>query len=250
MVKKIFHCEICQKIGPIHICRKCTGQFCTNCIDKVHEGITYQNELPLHNSQISYVDYCAYKCMGSNSPKYCFDCGENYMNMRRCLCCRMVFCSCCQKKNLINVKKIEYDDLNVCRLFCSKSCFEIYMEQPNNQWCICEDCGNEYYDISYKKQCDKCIFKSNYEKDVLFNENRIKLQEKMTSYLEKISPEEKKEFLEKIYPKVIQLSLQYPNITQNKVTLDAWLKNKDVGNNICYNLWDNIIDDYLQKIEL
>jgi hypothetical protein len=124
------------------------------------------------------------------------------------------------------------------------------MEQPNNQWCICEDCGNEYYDISYKKQCDKCIFKSNYEKNVLFNEKRIKLQDKMTSYLEKISPEEKKEFLEKNYPKLIQLSLQYPNITQNKVTLDAWLENKDVGNNICYNLWDNIIDDYLQKIEL
>ena len=35
------------------------------------------------------------------------------------------------------------------------------------------------------------------------------------------------------------------SIQENKVTLEKWLSTKNVGNNLCYNIWDEVIETYL-----
>ena len=244
MVKELYKCCICHKIGKINICRNCTQEFCDSCLDKIHPGIEYHNDFELGDSRINYVNYCAFKCISSKSPNFCFDCGENYLNMQKCLCCLMVFCSNCNKNNLLNKKIIPLEDLNISKKFCSKSCYEIFVESPNNRWCVCEDCGNEYYDISYKKMCNTCLKKYNYHKDVLFNQKRIILVNKIKSELEN-GTLTKKDLVEHLSIDVTKLNKQWTNIKENKVTFDMWILNRNAGNNMCYNIWDEAVDHFL-----
>ena len=120
------------------------------------------------------------------------------------------------------------------------------MEEPNNRWYICEDCGVEYYDISYKKQCDLCINKHNYHKNVLFDEKRNKIIERL--YIYSSNRDVQIDQIEcDLIPKVKNESSKWSNINENKVSLDMWLDNNNVGNNLCYNIWDKVVEEYLNK---
>jgi hypothetical protein len=118
------------------------------------------------------------------------------------------------------------------------------MEDPNNDWAICEECGSDYFDITYKKMCDGCLNKYNYNKEVLFEEKRRDLVDKFNRYLEvqKMEVIDVSDYLqEKVKVKCFLLK----SIQENKVTLEKWLSTKNVGNNLCYNIWDEVIETYL-----
>ena len=244
MGKSLYKCDICHKINRINICRICNHCFCDTCLDNKHHNVIYQNEFEPTDNRVNYVDYCAFGCIGTKSVTSCFDCGEKYINMSKCLCCKMVFCSLCNKNNLYNAKKIDREYYNTGKLFCSKSCYEIYMEDPNNKWLICEDCGIEYYDLTYKILCELCLNKYNYHNNIIFEEKRRELVNKFKNNIEtyKIDIVEiESYFLNKVKTE----SKKWPNITENKVTLDMWLNNENIGNNLCYNIWDDVIETYL-----
>ena len=244
MVKTLYKCVICKGMGKVNICRRCLLDFCDSCLDKIHQGVEYTNEFNGLDERVKYIDYCPYKCMDSKTINYCFDCGESYINMHRCLCCRMVSCSSCIKRNLLDKKTIPLEKQPTAKLFCSKNCYEIYMEDPNNDWAICEECGSDYFDITYKKMCDGCLNKYNYNKDVLFEEKRRDLVDKFNRYLEvqKMEVIDVSDYLqEKVKVKCFLLK----SIQENKVTLEKWLSTKNVGNNLCYNIWDEVIETYL-----
>ena len=244
MGKALYKCCICHKLGKINICRICSHEFCDKCLDKVHEGVKYENTWEKGDSRINYVNYCAFKCMGSKSDNSCFDCGENYIHMRKCLCCQMVFCTNCNKKNLYHKKQIFDEELYSGKSFCSKSCYEIYIEEPNNRWLICEDCGNDYYDIGYKKKCDLCLHKHNYHKNILFSNNRKSLVNNLVNYsIQKVIEIHKIELF--LNQKMLQECKNWSNVSENKVTLNMWLTNKNIGYNLCYNIWDEVVDNYL-----
>ena len=92
--------------------------------------------------------------------------------------------------------------------------------------------------------CDGCLNKYNYNKEVLFEEKRRDLVDKFNRYLEvqKMEVIDVSDYLqEKVKVKCFLLK----SIQENKVTLEKWLSTKNVGNNLCYNIWDEVIETYL-----
>ena len=244
MVKTIFKCVICNGLGNIHICSKCSHKFCTKCIKKSHEGCIEVNNLS--NERINYSELCPFRCLYSKTNKYCFDCGGNYINMIRCICCNMICCTSCAKHNLFLKKKFNDEQIRTAKLFCSLSCYEIFMENPNNKWLVCKDCGEEYFDISYKKLCSCCLLKHYFEKDILFNKKRKDLKSNLIQFLDENYLEMKdiKEILEN---RVLIESNKMSNIKNNKVTLNLWLNESNVGYNLCYNIWDDVINNFIKN---
>ena len=216
------------------------------------ETFDYQDEeAMLENCNISKknnynIKYCAFKCIRSWSHKHCFDCGGRYMNMKKCLCCHTIFCSLCQKKNLLNAKKITNQQLSQAYFFCSKSCYEIFMEQPNNSWCVCEDCGEEYYDIGYRRCCELCIHRHRFNKDHIYNLHRVTLKSKLKIYILKknLNLEEIEEIL---HNSVIEKVKTYSNISGSNIKLKDWYDCDFMGDNLCYNIWDEVLDEFLMS---
>ena len=150
------------------------------------------------------------------------------------------------KKNLLEVKKIPPEKLYNAKMFCSKSCYEIYMEQAHNRWCICEDCGTEYFDLSYKKCCDKCLHKNHFERNVLHNSKRESLRQQVNAYLRRKNIS--LGILEKnLKPDIDNKVKLYNSIEQMQVDLTHWYTELWVGYNLSYNIWDEAIEDYLLK---
>ena len=197
-------------------------------------------------SNCQVVNYCAFNCLKSLGENYCYDCGGNYMRNRRCLSCNYTFCSMCQKNNLYDTKNILPEYQRQSSLFCSKTCYEIYTEQPNNDWCICENCGAEYFDIAYKKCCDLCLEKYHFHNHNIYNSKRSELIKKLTEYIQDHSINLKL-ISEKIVPILESKVKQHPTIKEFKITLQNWYTSICVGNNLSYNIWDEVISDFLIK---
>ena len=213
-------------------------------VDEIQEIDNYDNTC---TDICSYsTDYCPFRCIRSLTSNNCFDCGGKYVNMYRCLCCQMVYCSKCQKNNLFLKKYIKPTNISNANLFCSLSCYEIFIEQPNNRWCICEDCGEEYFDIGYKRCCSSCLLKHQYHKDVIYIRNRDLLNCRIKIYLLKNNVCEN--YLEqKLKNEVINKTKTYSSVLEHKITLKQWFNSSNIGNNLCYNIWDEVIEDYLIK---
>lgn len=193
-----------------------------------------------------YINYCAFNCVRSLADNYCYDCGGNYMRMKKCLSCNFTFCTFCQKKNLLEKKNIRPEKRSEASLFCSQTCYEIYTEQPNNTWCICEDCGVEYFDISYKKCCEFCLDKYHFHKNYLYNCKRNDLIEDLKSYL-KTHSICLQEIQNKVQEEIDNKVKQYNTIKKMKIDITDWFSSVYVGNNLSYNIWDEVINDFLIK---
>ena len=151
--------------------------------DDLSQDIVLEREDNIQQSNRICVNYCAFNCIKSLGDNYCYDCGGNYMRNKKCLACSFNFCTLCQKHNLFEHKNIQPEYQRQAALFCSKTCYEIYTEQPNNEWCICENCGEEYFDIAYKKCCDLCLEKYNYHNHKTYNKKRLELMNNLKEYI-------------------------------------------------------------------
>ena len=256
MGKVIYHCDICSKLGKVFLCRYCHFKFCYDCIVKNNPEWLLDNQIDLDHllnkdksftdNNCVYVTCCAFNCVNSVGEYYCFDCGGNYMRQTRCLACQLVFCSLCQKKNLLETKKLPPEKLYNAKMFCSRTCYEIYMEQPNNRWCICEDCGAEYFDLSYRKCCDRCLHKNHFERNVLHNAKRENLRQQVNAYLKRNNLSLSK--LESLVEEEINNKVkQYNSIDKMRVDLLSWYTQMWVGYNLSYNIWDEVIEEYILK---
>jgi len=226
-------------------------------LNNTHQSVNLENdgfldfaenipEVETIESNCQVVNYCAFNCLKSLGENYCYDCGGNYMRNRRCLSCNYTFCSMCQKNNLYDTKNILPEYQRQSSLFCSKTCYEIYTEQPNNDWCICENCGAEYFDIAYKKCCDLCLEKYHFHNHNIYNSKRSELIKKLTDYIQDHSINLKL-ISEKIVPILESKVKQHPTIKELKITLQNWYTSICVGNNLSYNIWDEVISDFLIK---
>ena len=243
MVKTIYQCIICNNIGKVNICTICSHKFCSKCIKKSHVG--YELNSNIDKERLNFVTQCPFKCVYSGTKTYCFDCGESYLNMIKCLCCNTISCTMCAKKNLFRKKKFKSEDMRTAKLFCSLSCYEIFMDNPNNKWLICYDCGTEYFDITHNKLCSLCSLKNNFEKDILFNTKREELKSKFKLFLQE-NYLELPDIETILLKRVKDLSGKMENIN-NKVTIKSWLDEKNVGYNMCYNIWDQVISDLIKN---
>ena len=243
MVKTIYKCAICNNIGKVNICTICNHKFCSKCIRKSHPG--YELNENIDKERLNFINQCPFKCVYSQTKTFCFDCGESYMNMIKCLCCNTICCTMCAKNNLFRKKKIKEEDVRTAKLFCSSSCYEIFMDSPNNKWLVCYDCGTEYFDITHNKLCSICLLKNNFEKDILFNSKRKELQTKFDLFLQENHLEIKD--IESILQKRVEnISNKLENI-DNKVTINSWLQETNAGYNMCYNIWDQVISDLIKN---
>lgn len=244
MVKTSYKCVICNNIGKVNICTICNNKFCSKCITKSHQGCVLNKNID--KERINFINQCPFKCVYSSTKSFCFDCGESYINMIKCLCCNTVSCSMCVKKNLFRKKKFKIEDVRTAKLFCSLSCYEIFMDNPNNKWVVCPDCGTEYFDITHKKLCSLCSLKCNFEKDILFNSKRVELQKNLLLFLEE-NYLEIKDIDDILAHRVKEKSDKIEHIIENKVTLNTWLNELNAGYNMCYNIWDEIVNDFIKN---
>ena len=295
MVKKNFHCEICNKLGKIYRCRHCDHIFCRECIltanpdwsipsssesIRIDETSTHSDldpssahledsvanvdtvnsvehvdnnqdiEVSTHNPGVvverscEVINYCAFNCIKSLGENYCYDCGENYIRNKKCVSCNFTFCSMCQKNNLFDAKNILPEHYRQASLFCSKICYEIYTEQPNNEWSVCEMCGEQYFNISYQSSCDLCLQKYNFHNHKNYNRNRKKLIKKLEKYI-KEKQVNLNTILGKIEPMLEEKVKKHKTIQELKVSFDKWYTSICVGNNLSYNIWDEVISDFL-----
>ena len=190
------------------------------------------------------INYCAFNCIKSLGENYCYDCGENYMRNKKCLCCHFTFCSMCQKNNLFDKKNIIPEHHRQASLFCSKICYEIYTEQPHNEWSVCEKCGEQYFNISYQSSCDLCLQKYHFHNHKIYNTNRNKLIKKLETYI-KEKQLNLNSIQQKIEPMLEEKVKKHETIQQLKVSFDKWFTSICVGNNLSYNIWDEVISDFL-----
>ena len=119
------------------------------------------------------------------------------------------------------------------------------MDNPNNKWLICYNCGTEYFDITHNKSCSLCSLKNNFEKDILFNTKREELKSKFKLFLQE-NYLELRDIETILLKRVEDLSGKMENIN-NKVTIKSWLEEKNVGYNMCYNIWDQVISDLIKN---
>ena len=90
-----------------------------------------------------------------------------------------------------------------------------------------------------------CSLKNNFEKDILFNTKREELKSKFKLFLQE-NYLELTDIETILLKRVEDLSGKMENIN-NKVTIKSWLDEKNVGYNMCYNIWDQVISDLIKN---
>nr|QDY52120.1 hypothetical protein 3_99 [Mimiviridae sp. ChoanoV1] len=239
-------CHIIKK--KLLECSRCSEKTCHNCLIEIYPSRKNEIlELNSKNKNNYLTDLCYFNC--NNNLKYCNDCGEKLNTIRRCKGCYISLCYECKKnkseKNLSNYYFTRNEKFEITN-YCTVSCYIIHSRVNRDNVSNCYKCLTLFINPYQYKNCISCRFKDIVEKNIEKNKKRKILQNQVKELLDKkeIDKDNFNNYCQKKIQKYIE---KFNKINSNKVTLDQWLKEEDIGNHSCFNIWDYSIEKYINN---
>ena len=231
-------------MNKMNVCKQCNNYFCDFCYDSIHHNQIIHKSNSI-NKKIKFVNFCPYKCIKSETKKYCYYCGGNYTDLIRCSYCYKIICTSCREKNY------QDDEFEEIYGYCSQECYHKILSGMYNNYKICCECNKEFINLRDLELCKDCYFRNDYYTNIFSIDSRKVLKNKLTKKLEKKTILYKDELflhLNNTMKKYIENS-KNKYINKEKINIKDWFDNIYAGNNFYYNMWDTIIENTLYKIK-